>query len=109
MSTLNTAHVFYSAVYFNPAKTVGAMIEADLFCLLGMLYASLVCLVSMNMFWWFEVQPGWEWAADLIALSWIGLSFGAMAWMKVWMVRLILILSVCVIIILSVPAGKSFL
>ncbi|KAF4621168.1 hypothetical protein D9613_000656 [Agrocybe pediades] len=73
------------AVYFNPAKTVGAMIEADLFCLIGILYSFVVCLVSMNMFWWFEVHPGWEWAADLVALGWIGLSFSAMAWMKVWM------------------------
>lgn len=75
-----------SAVYFNPAKTVGAMLEGDLFCLLGLLYAAVVCFVSMSMFWWLEVKPGWEWMADVVALVWIGLSIGLMAWMKVWMV-----------------------
>jgi len=78
-----------SAVYFNPAKTVGAMLEADLFCLLGLLYAGIVCLVSMSMFWWLEVKPGWELTADVVALVWIGMSIGVMAWMKVWMVGII--------------------
>ncbi|KAF8906572.1 Fusaric acid resistance protein-like-domain-containing protein [Gymnopilus junonius] len=72
-------------VYFNPAKTVGAMVEADMFCLFGLLYAAVVCLVSMSMFWWFEVQPGWEWLADSVALAWIGFSVGTLAWMKLWM------------------------
>jgi len=73
-------------VYFNPAKTVGAMIEADLFCFFGLVYASFVCLASMTMFWWLEQQPGWEWLGDFIAIAWIALSIGALAWMKVWMV-----------------------
>ncbi|KDR75940.1 hypothetical protein GALMADRAFT_68130 [Galerina marginata CBS 339.88] len=72
-------------VYFNPAKTVGAMMEADMFCLFGLLYSAFVCLISMSMFWWLEIKPGWEWVADIVALSWIGLSIGALAWMKVWM------------------------
>ncbi|KAF8973312.1 hypothetical protein BDZ97DRAFT_1780768 [Flammula alnicola] len=73
------------AVYFNPAKTVGAMIEADLFCLFGVLYAAVVCLVSMSMFWFLEVRPGWEWMADFVAIAWIALSMSILAWMKVWM------------------------
>lgn len=73
------------AVYFNPAKTMGAMVEADLFCLLGLLYSSLVCLVSMSMYWWLELKPGWEWLADIVAVAWIGLSMSGVAWMKVWM------------------------
>ena len=76
-----------SAVYFNPAKTIGAMVEADLFCLLGLFYSSLVCLVSMSMYWWLELKPGWEWLADVVAVAWIGLSMSGVAWMKVWMVR----------------------
>ena len=70
-------------MYFNPAKTVGAMLEADLFCFLGLLYAAVVCLGAMSMFWWLEVKPGWEWMADVVVLVWIGLSIGVMAWMKV--------------------------
>lgn len=62
------------------------MLEADMFCLFGVLYAAFVCLVSMSMFWWLEVKPGWESAADIVALAWIGISIGALAWMKIWMV-----------------------
>src|SRR5260370_31402462 len=51
---------FLSAVYFNPAKTVGAMIEADLFYLFGLFYSAFVCLTSMSMFWWLERKPGLE-------------------------------------------------
>lgn len=81
-----------SAVYFNPAKTVGGMIEADLFCLFGLVYAAAVCLISMSMFWFLEVRPGWEWMADSVAILWIGLSMSILAWMKVWMVRVQLIM-----------------
>ncbi|KAK2463297.1 hypothetical protein APHAL10511_004952 [Amanita phalloides] len=73
------------AVYYNPAKTIGGMLEADLFCVFGLLYASIVCLSSMSLFWWLELQPGWEWLGDVIAILWIGVSMSAMAWMKVWM------------------------
>ncbi|KAF8161056.1 Fusaric acid resistance protein-like-domain-containing protein [Crassisporium funariophilum] len=73
------------AVYFNPAKTVGSMIEADLFCIFGLLYSATVCLVTMSMFWWLELKPGWEWMGDLVAIVWIGLSMSGLAWMKVWM------------------------
>ncbi|KAF6761178.1 hypothetical protein DFP72DRAFT_880344 [Ephemerocybe angulata] len=73
------------AVYFNPAKTMGAMIEADLFVLLGLFYSSFVCLGSMAMYWWLELKPGWEWLADLIVLCWIGFSMGVIAFLKVWM------------------------
>lgn len=62
------------------------MFEADMFCLFGVMYASFVCLGSMSMFWWLEVKPGWESAADFVALVWIAFSMGALAWMKVWMV-----------------------
>jgi len=51
-----------------------------------LVYASFVCLASMTMFWWLEQQPGWEWLGDFIAIAWIALSIGALAWMKVWMV-----------------------
>lgn len=62
------------------------MIEADLFCLFGVVYAWTVCLVSMSMFWFFEVRPGWEWAADVVAITWIAVSISILAWLKLWMV-----------------------
>lgn len=73
------------AVYFNPAKTNGGMIEADVFCLVGLLYSAFVCLSSMSLFWWLELQPGWEWLGDLVAIVWIGVSMSGVAWAKVWM------------------------
>jgi hypothetical protein len=76
-----------SAVYFNPAKTAGAMVEADLFCLLGIIYSIFVCGVFTSTFWWLELKPGLEWLGDVVAIIWIGLSMSLVAWMKVWMVR----------------------
>ncbi|TFK20952.1 hypothetical protein FA15DRAFT_672991 [Coprinopsis marcescibilis] len=73
------------AVYFNPAKTVGSMIEADLFCFLGLVYAAFICLGSMAMYWWVEEQEGWEWLADIIVLHWVGIGMAVIAFMKVWM------------------------
>ncbi|KAJ7678692.1 Fusaric acid resistance protein-like-domain-containing protein [Mycena rosella] len=73
------------AVYFNPAKTMGSMVEADLYCFIGLVYSAFVCLSSMTMFWWLETQPGWEWLADILVIIWIGVSMSVVAWMKVWM------------------------
>ncbi|KAI0694282.1 Fusaric acid resistance protein-like-domain-containing protein [Cytidiella melzeri] len=75
------------AVYFNPAKTIGGMIEADLFCLMGVLYAAFVSLGSMSMYWFFEVRAGWEWLADCLVILWIGLGMSGMAYMKMWMAK----------------------
>ncbi|KAJ7252108.1 Fusaric acid resistance protein-like-domain-containing protein [Mycena haematopus] len=72
-------------VYFNPAKTMGGMVEADLYCFVGLVYSAFVCLASMTMFWWLETKPGWEWLADILVIGWIGVSMSVVAWMKVWM------------------------
>lgn len=61
------------------------MLEADTFCLMGVLYATFISLGSMSMYWFFEVRAGWEWLADSLVILWIGLGMSAMAWMKVWM------------------------
>ncbi|KAJ7590150.1 Fusaric acid resistance protein-like-domain-containing protein [Mycena floridula] len=73
------------AVYFHPAKTVGAMLKADLFFFFAIIYSAVVCLISMTMFWWLQLQPGWEWLADIVVISLIGFNMGFLAWMKVWM------------------------
>ncbi|KAI0652901.1 Fusaric acid resistance protein-like-domain-containing protein [Cubamyces menziesii] len=75
------------AVYFNPAKTLGGMIEADVFCLMGLLFATVVSLSSMSVYWFFELQPGWEWLADSLVILMIGLGMSIVAWMKVWMAK----------------------
>lgn len=63
------------------------MVEADIYCLLGLGWASFVSLGSMAMFWWLDVKPGWEWLADVIAIVWIGLGMTVVAWMKIWMAK----------------------
>ncbi|EGO00416.1 hypothetical protein SERLA73DRAFT_52646 [Serpula lacrymans var. lacrymans S7.3] len=75
------------AVYYNPAKTMGGMAEADMYCFMALLYSAFVCLGSMSMFWWLEVKPGWEWLADVLVILWVGLSMSGVAWMKVWMAK----------------------
>jgi hypothetical protein len=63
------------------------MIEADIYCVVGLVYTALVCICSMSMFWWLEVKPGWEWLADVLVIFWIGISVSGVAWMKVWMAK----------------------
>ncbi|EIN11240.1 hypothetical protein PUNSTDRAFT_61905 [Punctularia strigosozonata HHB-11173 SS5] len=75
------------AVYFNPAKTAGGMIEADIFCLLGLFWAAFVSLGSMASFWFFEVRRGWEWLADALGLLWVGVGMSLMAFAKVKMAK----------------------
>ncbi|KAI0676139.1 Fusaric acid resistance protein-like-domain-containing protein [Trametes maxima] len=75
------------AVYFNPAKTLGGMVEADVFCSMGLLFATFVSLSSMSVYWFFELQPGWEWLADILVILMIGFGMSAVAWTKVWMAK----------------------
>ncbi|KAJ7240156.1 Fusaric acid resistance protein-like-domain-containing protein [Mycena haematopus] len=75
------------AVHFNPAKTMGGMIEADLYCFVAVVYSTFICLSSMTIFWWLETKPGpvWELVANTLVIVWIGVSMSVVAWMKVWM------------------------
>ncbi|KAI0630649.1 Fusaric acid resistance protein-like-domain-containing protein [Trametes polyzona] len=75
------------AVYYNPAKTLGGMLEADVFCFMGLLFATFVSLTSMTVYWFFERQSGMEWLADALVLLMIGVGMSAVAWMKVWMAK----------------------
>ncbi|KAL1695057.1 hypothetical protein GGG16DRAFT_86754 [Schizophyllum commune] len=80
------------AVYYNPAKTLGGMMEADLYCTFGLAYASLICLLGMAMFRWLEdlatagrILDGNSWIGDIVAVLWIGLSMATISWLKVYM------------------------
>lgn len=77
----------YRAVYFNPAKTLGGMLEADRYCLAGLAFAAFVSLGSMNMYWWLEHYPSLDWLADILVILWIGLGMSTVAWMKLWMAK----------------------
>ncbi|KAH7889008.1 hypothetical protein F5I97DRAFT_1804311 [Phlebopus sp. FC_14] len=75
------------AVYYNPAKTIGGMIEADSFCTIAWLYSAFVCLSGMSLFWWLGVQLGWDSVADFVPILWVGLSMWGLSWMKMWMAK----------------------
>ena len=75
------------AVYFNPAKTAGAIFEADLYCLLGVGWAAFISLGSMAMFSWLENHEGLPFLADVIVIFWIGIGMTVVAFMKQWMAK----------------------
>ena len=63
------------------------MVDADIYCTMGLVFATFLSLSSMSVYWFFELQPGWEWLADLLVLFMIGFGMSFVAWMKVWMVK----------------------
>ncbi|KZO95671.1 hypothetical protein CALVIDRAFT_482456 [Calocera viscosa TUFC12733] len=73
------------AVYFNPAKTLGAMVEADIFCITASVFTAVCSLLAMGNFWLFELQPGWQWLADAFLLLWLGSVMSFIAFAKLWM------------------------
>ncbi|KAF9237441.1 Fusaric acid resistance protein-like-domain-containing protein [Melanogaster broomeanus] len=80
-----SAHMIATvAVYYNPAKTIGGMFEADSFCTIAWLYSAVVCLTGMSLFWWLDVKPGWVMLADFVPIVWVGLSVWGLSWMKLW-------------------------
>jgi hypothetical protein len=74
-------------VYYNPAKTLGGMIEADVYCLMGLAFASFVSLGSMYTYRALEPRAGWEWLADTLVLLWIGVGMSLVAWFKLWIAK----------------------
>ena len=63
------------------------MVEADIFCTMGLIFAAFVSLSSMSVYWFFERQDGLDWLADILVLFMIGIGMSAVAWMKVWMAK----------------------
>lgn len=74
-------------MYYNPAKTLGGMMEADIYCLMGLAFASFISLGSMYTYWALEPHAGWEWLADALALIWIGVGMSLLAWFKLWIAK----------------------
>ncbi|KAG8214184.1 hypothetical protein J3R82DRAFT_10973 [Butyriboletus roseoflavus] len=83
-----SAHLIATiAVYYNPAKTIGGMFEADSFCMVAWLYSALMSLSGLSLFWWLDVKPGLELLADFVLIIWVGLTIWGLTWMKVWMAK----------------------
>lgn len=75
---------WYRSVYFNPAKTAGAMFEADLFCLIGVLFSAVVSLASSFSVRLFEDDPELQWIGDCLVFMWVASAMSMVAWAKVW-------------------------
>ncbi|KAH9017314.1 Fusaric acid resistance protein-like-domain-containing protein [Lactarius pseudohatsudake] len=75
------------AVYYNPAKTIGGMLEADIYCVMGLGFASFISLGSMYTYWALEPHAGWEWLADSLVLIWIFVGMSLVAWFKIWIAK----------------------
>ncbi|KAG8745216.1 hypothetical protein FRC10_008528 [Ceratobasidium sp. 414] len=41
-------------------------------------------IIATGSFWYFELQPGWEWLADALVLSWLALAMMVIARSKLW-------------------------
>jgi hypothetical protein len=63
------------------------MIEADIYCVMGLGFASFISLGSMYTYWALEPHAGWEWLADALALIWIGVGMSMVAWFKLWIAK----------------------
>lgn len=66
--------------------------EADTYCIMGLVFAAFVCLSSTSTYWWLELKPGWEWLADVLIIFWVGLGMSGVAWVKLWMDKVGLLL-----------------
>ncbi|KAF8320692.1 hypothetical protein DL93DRAFT_2052449 [Clavulina sp. PMI_390] len=72
-------------VYFNPAKSLGAMQEADIYCLVAALFSAFIALLSMDTFWFFvDFEDDLEWAGDLLTFFLIASAVSAIVWVKGW-------------------------
>ncbi len=72
-------------MYYNPAKTIGGMLEADIYCLMGLAFASFISLGSMYTYRALEPHAGW--LADALALIWICVGMSLVAWFKLWIAK----------------------
>lgn len=78
------AHVIATvATYYNPAKTLGAMFEADIFMLWASLFAFIACMGSMATAVVLN-DLGWHDTSHVVVVGfWLVGSMGLLAWMKV--------------------------
>ncbi|KAM0753945.1 hypothetical protein T439DRAFT_378053 [Meredithblackwellia eburnea MCA 4105] len=77
----NAREIATVSVYFNPAKTIGSMIEANLFALLGVMYAAFLCCGSMWMT--LLLNPDHPKIAHAVVLIfWLGGGYGLLAFVK---------------------------
>lgn len=60
------------------------MFEADVFCIMGIAFSTLVACGSSFSSWIMDNRPSLGWLGDLIILSWIAIAMMLVSWAKVW-------------------------
>ncbi|KAK4058586.1 hypothetical protein OIO90_000030 [Microbotryomycetes sp. JL221] len=81
---VRNAHVVATiAVYFNPGRTVGSMVEADVLMVIGIAYAMFLCVGSMAMSVVLD-RLGFETLQHvLVLIIWLGGGYSLLAYVKV--------------------------
>lgn len=59
------------------------MFEADVFCFMGVFFATVITLGSDLSFWFIENQPLLEWIGDFLIFFWLAAAMMMMSWAKV--------------------------
>ncbi|PVF97453.1 hypothetical protein CPB86DRAFT_706963 [Serendipita vermifera] len=72
------------SVYYNPAKTAGGMFEADIFCIIGVIFASFVTCGSIFANWLLNTHLGVELLGDIFIFVWVAMAMMVVCWTKVW-------------------------
>lgn len=81
---IRNAHVVATvAVYFMPSRTIGGMVEADLFLSLAALFATFLVCTSMAMTVFLDAYGLLTLGRVLVVVLWIGCGYGCLAFAKV--------------------------
>ncbi|BGP30214.1 hypothetical protein JCM10296v2_001966 [Rhodotorula toruloides] len=81
---IRNAHVVATvAVYFMPSRTMGAMVEADIFLSLAALFAIFLSCSSMAMTVFLDAYDLLTLGHALVLVLWIGCGYGCLAYAKV--------------------------
>jgi hypothetical protein len=60
------------------------MFEADLYCIAGIAFATIVTLGTNVSFWFIDNEPNLEWIGDVYIFCWLALAMMIVAWTKIW-------------------------
>jgi hypothetical protein len=71
-----------SVIYFAPAVSLGEMLEADVYCFVGLIFAFLACSGGLSLRQVLSCRLG-----DVTIVFWVGLCMGLVCWTKAYMFK----------------------
>jgi len=75
------------AVYYHPAKTLGAMIEADIYVVLAFLFSVMIGISSMATASYLHDQNQEVLSNIIVVTVFVGLAMGLVGWAKIKIAR----------------------